>query len=152
MELIEAKEFQITAEHMEEILSWCNNHIDSLLTNRKAAMRMRLVMEEALVNVFRYAYKGSDKEPIVALKVGKDGEFLCFEMADQGIPFNPLENITADPNLKLFERTEGGWGRSIMVSFTDASEYCYKDGWNVLTLKKLDIAPVIVNKKKHLAK
>lgn len=152
MELLEEKEFQITAEHMEEILGWCNSHIDSLLTNRKAAMRMRLVMEEAIVNVFRYAYAGSDKEPVLVLKVGKDGEFLCFEMADQGVPFNPLENITANPNLKLFERTEGGWGRSIMVSFTDASLYCYKDGWNVLTLKKLDTAPVIVNKKRILSK
>lgn len=152
MELLEVKEFQITAEHMEEILGWCNSHIDSLLTNRKAAMRMRLVMEEAIVNVFRYAYAGSDKEPVLVLKVGKDGEFLCFEMADQGVPFNPLENITANPNLKLFERTEGGWGRSIMVSFTDASLYCYKDGWNVLTLKKLDTAPVIVNKKRILSK
>lgn len=149
MELIEEKSFLATAEHTEDILGWCNNHIHSLLTNGKAVMHMRLAMEEAIVNVLKYAYKGSDKEPLLVLRVGKEGEFLCFELTDQGIPFNPLENITADPNLKLFDRTEGGWGRPIMVSFSDASEYYYKDGWNVLILKKLDTSSVIVNKKRH---
>ena len=148
----EEKQFLAKNEYLDEILSWSNARIDALLKVRKAQLRMRLAVEEAVVNVVRYAYEHSTKEPVLVIKIAQEGDCLYYQLEDQGVAFNPLENIVANPNLKLIERTVGGWGRAIMVSFTDSSSYCNKDGWNILTLVKKDIAPALINKKRVLEK
>ena len=146
MEWVDEKEFLAVPSALEEILAWSNKHVATLLKDKKAKMRMRLAIEEAIVNVVRYAYAESKEEPVLKLKIGKYENGICYEMRDRGKPFNPIENITANPNLKLFERTVGGWGRAIMVSFTDDITYAYEDGWNKLAMYKKDQAQALVNR------
>ena len=57
-------------------------------------------------------------------------------LIDGGVPFNPLEK--PDPNTLLSgdERGIGGLGIFMVKTMVDEVEYDYRDGCNVLTLRK----------------
>lgn len=132
------KKFIISGEEsLEEILPWCEEIIEQYLKTRQG-MRMKLVAEEALVNVVKYAYleAPAEQERFVLIKFTCEGKTFTMEIQDHGVPFNPLKNVTADKTLKLSERKQGGWGRAIMVGFTDRQIYTYEHSLNVLRLEK----------------
>lgn len=137
--------FMAVPDELENILDWTKEKARSLLTEKRAQMRMCLALEEAVVNVVKYAYSDCEREPVLIIRMKLENNTLVVQMQDQGVQFNPVENIVADPNLKLFERKQGGWGRAIMVGFTDKSSYRYEEPYNILTLEKKNEAEVILN-------
>ena len=57
---------------------------------------------------------------------------------DRGIPFDPLKQEDPDTSLELKDREIGGLGIFPVKKTTDAISYLYRDGKNVLCLKKQD--------------
>ena len=55
---------------------------------------------------------------------------------DEGIPFNPLKVLEADTTLSLEERQLGGLGIHLVRKMTDAMDYSYENGQNVLVVWK----------------
>ena len=70
------------------------------------------------------------------MSVEKDPLSVVIVFIDNGKPFNPLEQ--ADPNVRASakERKEGGLGIFIVKKTMNMVEYDYKDGKNILTIKK----------------
>ena len=94
--------------------------------------KMELAAEEALVNVFRYAYPEAlgDVEMICKLEGGR----FTVEIIDSGIPFD----VTAMPDPKaadsLHERDPGGFGIFIIKKVMDEVQYRRENDRNILTL------------------
>ena len=94
--------------------------------------RMELAAEEALVNVFRYAYpeQPGDVEMICRL----EGERLAIEIIDSGIPFDatamPVPEVTDGDH----EREPGGLGILLMKKVMDEVRYRREKDRNILTL------------------
>lgn len=139
MEVIAEKKFDAARNVLPEILAWVEEQSSTCLS-MKEAMRIQLAAEEAVVNVIDYAYAeaGQDTDKYVDIKAIRSEDMLIIQMTDGGKKFNPLEDIKADADLSLEERSIGGWGRPFMVKMSDKAEYMYDENskQNILKLYK----------------
>lgn len=100
--------------------------------------RLELVLEEALMNIFRHAYPGGAGDVELSCRAEPSGR-VCLTLRDWGGPFDPLN--TSDPELEagmaanleagLEERVPGGLGLFLIRSMSEAS-YAREAGANVL--------------------
>ena len=93
---------------------------------------LRLALEEAFVNVVRYAWEGG--RHTVHLRLAREAGAVVAVLEDDGRPFNPLELPPFDPNLPLQERREGGMGINMVRGLTDEQAYERRGGRNRLRL------------------
>ncbi len=94
--------------------------------------KIELAAEEALVNIFRYAYPERTGEVEMTCKV-EEGRFIL-EITDSGIPFDlttmPEPNVTAS----IQERETGGLGIFFIKKMIDEVRYRRENDQNILTL------------------
>lgn len=122
------KEIPLLTAFVEEICEF--NGLDDMIS-----MQMNLAIEEAVVNVMSYAYpEGSIG--YVDIKAESDDTKMKFVITDSGKPFDPTTKEEVDTTLPIEERRIGGLGIFLVRKLMDNIEYEYKDGHNVLTLKK----------------
>ena len=94
-----------------------------------------LAVEEAVVNVMRYAYtEGSKGEIRVSASASNDK--LTFEIRDNGKPFDPTAAENPDITLTARQRPIGGLGIFLMRRYMDAMNYKRECDSNILTLTK----------------
>ncbi len=93
---------------------------------------LELCLEEAVVNVFRYAYPDGPGEVEVVCRPGTR-EFTI-EIVDQGIPFNPLSLPSPDLDADIQRRPVGGLGVFLIRTLVDEVRYRREGGRNILTL------------------
>jgi len=96
---------------------------------------MELVMEEALVNIFNYAYKDRDNtgDVEVTCSIDNDKRFIV-DLIDSGIPFNVLSCKEPDLKSDISEREIGGLGVFLMKELADDIQYRREDEKNILRL------------------
>ena len=108
---------------------------ESLSIDKALTGKIRLAVEEAVVNVMEYAYpKGSKGE--VSIRAVSNGKRLKFVITDSGIPFNPTKVAATNTMLSVEERPVGGLGILLVRELMDSINYERIDGKNVLTLRK----------------
>mgnify|MGYP002521560404 FL=1 len=100
-----------------------------------ATMEMNLALEEAVVNVMTYAYPEGTKG-YVDISAQSDNSGLKFVISDSGKPFDPTTKEEVDTTLPAEQREIGGLGIFLVRKMMDSVKYEYKDGHNILTLKK----------------
>lgn len=100
-----------------------------------AVLELRLVAEEVLTNVAKYAYVG-EGEHRVRLGLYVHADVVRLEFRDHGRPFDPLSAAPPDLDADLADRPIGGLGLQLIRSLVDAAHYLWVDGANVLTLTK----------------
>lgn len=98
-------------------------------------MKLILAIEEAVVNVMVYAYPAGTKGD-VSVSAVTDGEWVTFVISDKGKPFDPTLSKEVDITLPVEERKVGGLGIHLVRQIMDSVSYEWKDGMNVLMLKK----------------
>jgi anti-sigma regulatory factor (Ser/Thr protein kinase) len=94
---------------------------------------IELVMEEILVNVFSYAYPEGKGEVLVRCSGDAAGR-LVVEVADEGLPFDPLSAAEPDIAAGVEERGIGGLGVFFVKRLVPEVRYRYEGGRNILTL------------------
>ena len=99
------------------------------------APKLRLALEEAVVNVMEYAYPAGTKGSIDIRVACTASRLLKFVITDAGISFNPTEATAADTTLSAEERPVGGLGILLVRELMDSINYERTNGKNVLTLK-----------------
>ena len=98
-------------------------------------MQMNLALEEAVVNVMKYAYPiGTHGN--VTIEAQANDVRLKFTIIDSGKPFDPTVKADVDLSLPVQERPIGGLGIHIIRQIMDSINYERLDGHNVLTLRK----------------
>ena len=106
----------------------------ALLLDEKMTRKIRLAVEEAVVNVMEYAYpEGKKGDVIVAAKA--DSNRLKIIITDQGKPFDPTQKEKADVSLTAEERPIGGLGLLLVRELMDSINYEREGNSNVLTLR-----------------
>ena len=106
------------------------NNLDPLTT-----MEMNLALEEAVVNVMSYGYPEGTKG-YVDISAQSDSSCLKFVISDTGKPFDPTEKEDVDTSVSADQRAIGGLGIFLVKKMMDSIKYEYRDGHNILTLKK----------------
>lgn len=99
----------------------------------EALGRMRLAMEEVIVNVMRYAFEDAVARPI-RVKVTRHPDRLEALIEDTGHAFNPLAVSAPDLTKPLDRRRVGGLGLHLVRSMVDDVDYCRTKAMNHITL------------------
>lgn len=119
-------------ENLEEILRFVAGCAAQLPWAAGRLPDIELVVEEAVVNICKYAYP----EGTGPVEVGCEGDdtALCILIADAGVPFDVLNAAEPDLSADILERQVGGLGCFLIRSMTDRVEYRRDGDRNLLKL------------------
>ena len=123
-------------ENLQAVIDFVTSELDSSACPLKARMQIELAVEEIFVNIANYAYRPEVGEATVRCAVDKEPLQVVIQFLDQGKPYNPLAKKDADISLPFEEREIGGLGILLVKKSMDSIDYEYRDGKNILTIKK----------------
>ena len=127
---------EATDENLPVALDFIERHLDQTDCPTKQRMQIRLAAEEIFVNIAHYAYAPDKGKATVRVEVTEEPVAVTITFVDNGIPYDPLAKEDPDITLSAEERSIGGLGIFITKKTMDDVSYEYKDGQNILTLKK----------------
>lgn len=136
----EAHMKSINIEAAPDNLSQVQDFIEGELSKAgcppKVMMQIAVAVEEIYINIARYAYCPATGEAVICCDTNHDPTQVTIQFLDHGKPFDPLSRSDADITVPAMEREIGGLGILMTKKLMDGVEYQYKDGKNILTLKK----------------
>ena len=133
------KELDIPAqrENLSEVLKFIDVELEQLGCSMRLQTAIDVAVEEIFVNISSYAYDPEVGQATIRVDVLEDPLTIEIGFIDSGTPYDPLAK--PDPNMKipLRERKKGGLGIYMVKKSMDDISYEYKDGKNILTIKKM---------------
>jgi len=120
-------------ENLEKFINVISIFSDQNDFSPDVVRRIKLSIEEALVNIINYAYPECDGEVEICYRKENDSK-LILEILDYGIPFDPLSLPKPDLSGKLLERKVGGLGMHFIRKMTEEVHYRREGDANILTL------------------
>ncbi len=132
------KELTVDAavENIEVVTDFVNEELEKLDCPLKARRQIDVAIDELFGNIARYAYSPDVGKATVRFSVEENPLEVTITFIDNGIPFNPLEKSNPDTHLSAEERPIGGLGIFLVKKSMDLVEYEYKNGQNILKIKK----------------
>ena len=132
------KELEITAlnENLEKVLAFVDKELEKVGCPMKAQLKIDVAVEEIFVNIANYAYHPESGPATIRVEVLKDPFQVILSFVDHGIPYDPLAKKDPDITLSSEKRAIGGLGIFMVKKSMDDITYEYKDGHNILTIKK----------------
>lgn len=120
-----------TSDTTNEVTAFVEDELTALEVPFKTISQINIAIDEIFSNIVLYS-KASYATVGVEAQVG----VITLRFADNGLKYNPIAQ--ADPNVKLSaeEREIGGLGIFMVKKLMDEVDYEYKDGLNILMLKK----------------
>ena len=129
-------EIEAKAENLPEVLSFLEERLETADCTPRARMQIQVAVEEIFMNIANYAYQPETGKATVRVEVSDNPVVVTITFVDHGVPYDPLAK--ADPNVAASaeDRPIGGLGIFMTKKLMDDVAYEYKDGKNILTLKK----------------
>lgn len=124
-------------EHVERFMRFVRNFADDEGFSRQRVENLEVAIEEALVNICRYAYNDINGEMEVACRTDNNKQ-LIIEIVDGGKPFNILTVSEPDLTADIKNRELGGLGVLLIRRMVDDIKYQRQGNKNVLTLVMSD--------------
>ena len=125
-----------TVENIETVTDFVNEQLEALDCPMKAMMQIDIAIDELFGNIAHYAYHPEVGSATVRVEVTEDPLAVIITFIDNGVPYDPLAAEDPDITLSAEERTVGGLGIYMVKKSMDEISYEYKDGQNILTIKK----------------
>lgn len=119
------------ADCREEILKFGRKN----KLSKECLFGLVLAVDELLMNIVLYGYK-DDTEHTIFLEIKIDGENICVQIVDDGIPFNPQSAPVPDINTPVETRTPGGLGIFLAKNYVNSIDYLFSEGKNRLKFRK----------------
>ncbi len=126
---------EAAVENLPEVIGFIERHLEEAQCGMKAQMQICIAAEEVFVNIANYAYAPDKGNATVRIDVTEE-PLVIITFMDNGVPFDPLKKEDPDISLPASERRIGGLGIFMTKKTMDNVEYEYKDGQNILRLKK----------------
>lgn len=125
-----------TVENIETVTEFVNEQLEALDCPVKAQMQIDIAIDELFGNIAHYAYNPEIGSATVRVEVTELPLAVIITFIDNGVPYDPL--ATADPDITLSaeERQIGGLGIYMVKKSMDEISYEYKNGQNILTIRK----------------
>ena len=136
--LFDRDELEIQAEltNLEEVLVFLEERLDTTACKPKVRMQIQLAVEEIFSNIANYAYRPQTGKATVRVEVFHEPVSVTITFVDHGVPYDPLAKEDPDVTLSAEERGVGGLGIFLTKQIMDDVAYEYREGQNILTLKK----------------
>lgn len=127
---------EATIDNLDTVTGFVNRALEEFDCPMKTQMQIELAVEEIYVNIANYAYSPEVGRAKVRVEVDDDPLKVSITFIDHGTPYDPLAKEDPDVTLSAQERQIGGLGIFLTKQTMDDVEYEYKDGQNILTIKK----------------
>ena len=129
-------ELEARAENLPKVLAFVDGELEQRDCPMKTQMQIDIAVEELFVNIANYAYHPEIGWASVMVEVLDDPLSVSVTFMDSGEPYDPLAKADPDTTLSAEERQIGGLGIDMVKKSMDEIAYEYKDGQNILTIKK----------------
>ena len=123
-------------ENIEAVTDFVNEQLEALDCPMKAQMQIDIAIDELFSNIAHYAYNPEIGQATVRVEVTQDPLAVVITFIDKGVPYDPLAKADPDTTLSAEEREIGGLGIYMVKKSMDDIIYEYKDGQNILKIKK----------------
>ena len=125
-----------TVENIAVVTDFVNEQLEEYDCPIRAQMQIDIAIDELFGNIAQYAYNPEVGDATVRVEVIEDPLSVVITFIDKGIPYDPLAKD--DPNIALSaeEREIGGLGIFMVKKTMDEITYEYKDGQNILAIRK----------------
>ncbi len=133
-----AEELDVEADEsrLMAVTAFVNRQLEKTGCSPKTVSQIDIAVEEIFVNIASYAYAPGKGRAAITVEISGEPEEATIVFKDSGIPYDPLAKTDPDTTLSANEREIGGLGIFMTKKIMDSMSYEYKDGQNVLTLKK----------------
>lgn len=125
-----------TIENIEKVTDFVNEELEKLDCPMKAQIQIDVAIDELFGNIAHYAYNPNVGLATIRVEVVEDPMAVVLTFIDHGIPYDPLAKEDPDIKLSAEERKIGGLGIYMVKKSMDEITYEYKDGQNILRIKK----------------
>ena len=125
-----------TVENIETVTEFVNAQLELLDCPIKAQMQIDIAIDEIFGNIAHYAYNTEVGSATVRVEVSEAPLAVIITFIDNGVPYDPLGKDDPDITLSAEEREIGGLGIYMVKQSMDEITYEYKDGQNILKIKK----------------
>ncbi|MBQ5851955.1 MAG: ATP-binding protein [Lachnospiraceae bacterium] len=125
-----------TIKNIEQVTAFVDEQLRVLDCPMKTQVQIDIAIDELFGNIARYAYNPEVGSATVRVEVCEDPVSVVITFIDNGMPYNPLAKEDPDVTLSLEERGIGGLGIYMVKKTMDDIVYEYKDGKNILKIKK----------------
>ena len=132
------KELTLAAivENIETVTEFVNAQLELMDCPIKAQMQIDIAIDELFGNIAHYAYNPEVGSATVRVEVSEVPLAVIITFIDNGVPYDPLGKDDPDITLSAEEREIGGLGIYMVKKSMDEITYEYKDGQNILKIKK----------------
>ena len=132
------KELTVEAKttNIEAVTDFVNEQLEALDCPIKAQMQIAIAIDELFGNIAHYAYNPEIGQATVRVEVVEEPLSVVITFIDNGVPYDPLAKADPDTTLSAEERDIGGLGIYMVKKSMDDIAYEYKDGHNILKIKK----------------
>ena len=125
-----------TVENIETVTEFVNAQLELMDCPIKAQMQIDIAIDELFGNIAHYAYNTEVGSATVRVEVSEAPLAVIITFIDNGVPYDPLGKDDPDITLSAEEREIGGLGIYMVKQSMDEITYEYKDGQNILKIKK----------------
>lgn len=132
------KELTIDADvnNLDEVLAFVDEQLEVHDCSPKIQMQIDVAVEELFVNIAHYAYNPKTGPATVRVEILDNPLAVVITFIDNGVPYDPLAKPDPDVTLSAEEREIGGLGIYMVKKSMDDIQYEYKDGKNILKIRK----------------
>ena len=123
-------------ENLWEVQSFIDEQLEEAGCPMPTQIAIDVAVEELFVNIASYAYEHGEGVAVVQVTVHEDPLSVEITFIDNGRQYDPLAKEDPDVTLSAKERKKGGLGIFMVKNTMDNVTYEYKDGKNILTIKK----------------
>lgn len=126
-----------TIDQVTPVTEFVNSQLAELGCSKRVQIQVDVAIDELFSNIAQYAYNPETGPATVRVDVEDDPLCVIISFIDHGIPYDPLSAEFVDTtHLPARERPVGGLGLFMVKKTMDDISYTYRDGQNILTIRK----------------
>ncbi len=125
-----------TIDNIGLVTEFVDKQLEELNCPMRAQTQIDIAIDELFGNIAHYAYHPEIGEATVRVEVEREPLSVIITFMDNGVPYDPLKQSDPDITLALEDREIGGLGIFLVKNSMDEITYEYKDGHNILRIKK----------------
>lgn len=125
-----------TVENIAEVIAFMDSQLEELDCPVRVQMQIDIAIDELLGNIVHYAYHPGIGPVTVRVEVMEEPLAVVITFIDNGVPYDPMTTEEPDITLSAEEHKIGGLGIYMVKKSMDAIAYEYKDGQNILKIRK----------------
>ena len=123
-------------ENISRVTAFVEERLEAMGCPVKVRALISVAVDELFGNIAHYAYDTVTGSATVRVGMEEAPAAACVTFMDHGKPYDPLAKPDPDISLSAEERPIGGLGIFMVKKTMDAVTYEYKDGQNIVTIKK----------------